>query len=506
MPVAALSSAIPARFCPFQPQLFDLASIPAAFEDGKTGAGFVPSPERFSPEQIGFGILSHFCGPEVIDRVLAEVRTGFGVDEERKERCRKLPARLVTNLLLLMGLDRGLSYQKLMVELGDAVPSSERWTPPTATAFLHARQRLGKEVMERLYRAQARPLAEQDLACSFWRGRRVMAIDGTTLPLEDVPELERVFGGQTENGKRVGPPQLRAVSLVECGTRAQVDAEVDTYGTGEVEMAARLERSISLSTLVLADRNFFGVDLWKKYVEGAGADVVWRIKGNVATRRQKFLADGSYLARVGERKQVITVRVIEYVVEGSEEIYRLATNLLDTQTAPAIELARLYADRWEIEISYREIKVFQLEGRSLRSRTEQGVRQEFWSVLTAYNISRRLCYQAAMMLPQRDPDRISFSLAQNRVTSSVKKVPGLQVRRLGSATHYAARLLSDTRHLVQRRDRACPRVVRHKRSRLASRGSYRGPASYPQDRRPDIYLCGAPDTLSTDPSNSSDPA
>lgn len=497
MPVAAPSSTIPTGFCSFQPQLFDLASIPTAFVGGKIAAELVPSPERFSPEQIGFGILSHFCGPEVIDRVLAEVRTEFGADEERKQRCRKLPTRLVTNLLLLMGLDRRLSYQKLMVELGDAVPSSEKWVPPTATAFLHARQRLGKEVMERLYRLQARPVAEQDLACSFWRGRRVMAIDGTTLPLEDVPELERAFGGQTENGKRVGPPQLRAVSLVECGTRAQVDAEIGTYETGEVEMAARLVRSVSLNTLVLADRNFFGIDLWRRYVDGAGADVVWRIKGNVATRRQTFLADGGYLAKVGEGRQAITVRVIEYVVEGSEEIYRLATNLLDPQTAPALELARLYADRWEIEISYREIKVFQLDGRSLRSRTEQGVRQEFWSVLTAYNISRRLCYQAAMMLPERDPDRISFSLAQNRIAVSVKKVAGLQVRRLGSATHYAARLLSDTRHLVQRRDRACPRVVRHKRSRFASRGSYQGPASYPQDRRPDIYLCGAPDLSST---------
>ena len=499
MPVAALSSTILAGPRTFQPQLFDLASIASVFQEQSGDTAFLKAPEHFSPEQIGFGILSRFCGPELIDRVLAECEAG-------EERCRKLPARLVTSLLLLMGLDRRLSYRTLMIELGDAVPASERWTPPTATAFLQARQRLGWEVMERLYRVQARPLAGQDLACSFWRGRRLMAIDGTTLPLEDVPELERIFGGQREEGKRVGPPQVRAVSLVECGTRAQVDAEIDSYETGEIEMAARLVRSAAPDMLILADRNFFGTDLWNTYL-GAGVDLVWRIKGNIATRTRAFLADGSYLAEVHRRgRQAFTVRVIEYALEDSDEIYRLATNLLDPQTAPALELARLYAERWEIEISYREIKTAQLDGRSLRSRTEQGVRQEFWSVLTAYNICRRLCYQAAMMLPERDPDRISFSLARNRIASSVKKVPGLQVRRLSSAAHYAACLLSDTRHLVQRRDRSCPRVVRHKRSRFGSRGSHRGLLSQHQPRRPQIYLCGAPDALSTVESNHSESA
>lgn len=499
MPVAALSSTIPAGLSTLQTQLFDLASMASEFQDrGPGSVAFVRSSERFSPEQIGFGILSHFCGPEVIERVLADCKaTG--------KRCRKLPARLVTSLLLLMGLDRRLSYRTLMVELEDSVPAAESWRPPTATAFLHARQRLGGEVMERLYRILAQPLAAPDLACSFWRGHRVMAIDGTTLPLEDVPELEHSFGGQTEGkgGKRVGPPQLRTVSLVECGTRAQIDAEIDTYETGEVEMAARLARSARLDMLILADRNFFGADLFNAYV-GAGADVVWRIRANVATRKPTFLPDGSYLTEIRSKgKQPFTVRVIEYALEGSDEIYRLATNLLDPQTAPAFELARLYTQRWEIEISYREIKAVQLDGRSLRSRTEQGVRQEFWSVLTAYNISRRLCHQAAMMLPERDPDRISFSLAQNRIATSVKKVPGLQVRRLSSATHYAARVLSNTRHLVQRRDRTCPRVVRYKRSKYPNRGSYRGPASQHQARLPRLWLGGNPDTISTiDPNRS----
>ena len=48
-----------------------------------------------SPRDLGFGILSHYCGPELIDRVLAQ----HGRVEQR---CRLLPARLVVNAILLM--------------------------------------------------------------------------------------------------------------------------------------------------------------------------------------------------------------------------------------------------------------------------------------------------------------------------------------------------------------------------------------------------------------------
>ena len=55
----------------------------------------------------------------------------------------------------------------------------------------------------------------------------------------------------------------------------------------------------------------------------------------------------------------ITVRVIEYTIAGSSTVYRLATNLLDPNLAPAQELAGLYGERWEIEGCYEELKITQ---------------------------------------------------------------------------------------------------------------------------------------------------
>ena len=432
-----------------------------------------------SPRDLGFGILSHYCGPELIDRVLAQ----HGCAEQR---CRLLPARLVVNAILLMCLKPTVSYQKLMYQLDGAVPASQSWTAPSRSAFAQARQRLGWEVMESLFRAQAMPLAGPAMGCCFWRGRRVMALDGTTFELADLPELWKVFGGQTEKGKRTGAPLLRAVSLSECGTRALVDAEQAPYASGEQALAEHLARSIEPGMLVLADRNFLSLRLFKLYVK-AGADLVWRIKSSVATRDREDLPDASYLATIGRGKKAIRVRVIEYALEGSEEIYRLVTNMLDPDQAPAAELARLYAERWEVEIGYREIKTCQCAGRALRSGTPDGVRQEFWANLAAFNISRRLVCQAAMQTADRDPDRISFSLAQDQIRGSASQPTGLKVSRLSATVRDAVAVLAQPRELLTRRDRACPRVVRHRGRRFPSRAVYQGPRSTHQPRRPEVF-------------------
>jgi hypothetical protein len=76
-----------------------------------------------SPRDLGFGILSHYCGPELIDRVLAQ-------HGRAEQRCRLLPARLVVNAILLMCLKPTVSYQKLMYQLDGAVPPRNRGRRP----------------------------------------------------------------------------------------------------------------------------------------------------------------------------------------------------------------------------------------------------------------------------------------------------------------------------------------------------------------------------------------
>ena len=182
-----------------------------------------PAPSKLpatSPREFGFGILSAICQVELVDRVIAECG-------RLEKRCRLLPARLMVYAVLMMCLSPNLGYDKLMHHLAQAAGGPGSWSPPHKSTFAKARLRLGWEVFERLFRALARPLADpqRDSGC-FWRGRRLVAIDGTTIEVALVPEIEKEFGGPvTSGGAAAGLPQARAVALTECGTHALLDIE-----------------------------------------------------------------------------------------------------------------------------------------------------------------------------------------------------------------------------------------------------------------------------------------
>ncbi len=133
-----------------------------------------------------------------------------------------------------------------------------------------------------------------------------------------------------------------------------------------------------------------------------GADLLWRAKSDTRLPVVTELADGSYRSHLAApdtrgRGQRITVRVIEYTLASSTsayphkagEVYRLVTTILDPDLAPAEDLAAAYAQRWEIESVFDEIKTHQLDSRPvLRSRDPDGVEQEIWGILLVHHAQR----------------------------------------------------------------------------------------------------------------------
>lgn len=72
------------------------------------------------------------------------------------------------------------------------------------------------------------------------------------------------------------------------------------------------------------------------------------------------------------------------------------TTLLDPQVAPALELAALYHQRWEIEAVFDELKTHLRQNRRvLRSKTAELVRQEFYGWVLAHYAVRWLLHQGA---------------------------------------------------------------------------------------------------------------
>ena len=359
--------------------------------------------------------------PAVVDAVIAEC----GRTELRR---RALPARSMAYFAIGMALHSDGSYEDVLALISDGLAWAERGEDPrrlaNKAAISHARDRLGAEAMARLFARVARPLAGKGTPGCWLAGRRLVAIDGTCLDLADTPANDVFFGRPgVMKGERAAFPQARVVALGECGTHAMFDAVIGAYTTPENTLAAELVGRLQRGMLCVADRGFYSFEAWQK-ASSTGADLLWRVKDNLKLDPIRDLPDGSWLAEVfhstrdRHRREPTTVRVIEYMIDDGREPVgpvRLITTIRDHRKAPAIELACAYAQRWEIETAFDELKTHQRGPRAvLRSKSPELVTQEIWGHLCCHYAIRTLMFEAAAHAGH-DPDRVSF-VAALRIT------------------------------------------------------------------------------------------
>jgi hypothetical protein len=313
-----------------------------------------------------------------------------------------------------------------------------QWNVPTKAALFKARSRLGPEPLEALYRCTAVPLATKRTKGAFYRGWRLMSVDGTCLDIADTPENEKAFGrpGSKRPDASGAFPQIRVVGLAECGTHAIVDAAMGAYGDAEQTLVARLLSSLTPGMLLLADRGFFSYVLWRD-AQKTGADLLWRTKRNHVLPVDRRFADGSFLSKLyanpKDRQRgvaPIPVRVVEYVLDEDpasdqeETTYRLLTTILDPRKAPAADLAQLYPERWEFETTLDELKTHQRSPRVvLRSKMPDGVRQEAYAYLCVHYAIRRLMHTVATR-SRADPDQLSFTRTLRVARRTTASHPG----------------------------------------------------------------------------------
>ena len=287
----------------------------------------------------------------------------------------------------------------------------------TKGAISQARGQVGVAPLRQLYREQVRPNGPAGMPGVWYRGLRVMAIDGSTLDMPDEHANAERFGYPGASRGSSAFPQLRFVAMAECGTHTLCYANPGPYATGELTLAEAVIDQADATMLVTADRNFYSYAFWKRAV-ATGAKLLFRVRRNLRLPREKELADGSYLTTLyvcetdrRHKTNGIVVRVIEYALDGipdPEPSYRLITNWLDLDAAPGIELAALYHRRWTIEQTLDEFKVH-LANRDvvLRSKRPELVEQEFYALLLAHAAIRRLMTQAAAATAQAAED-LSF--------------------------------------------------------------------------------------------------
>jgi hypothetical protein len=269
--------------------------------------------------------LTDFLSTSLLARVYPSSLIGDLLDARdcNSQRQRSFPATAVVYYCMALSLYPEAAYgdvfdavaQGLAWRCRNAAPASIK-----ASSISVARARLSWPIFKDLQERACQPMA---LAASFpdafYRGLRLMAIDGSNFEIPDEPDNIAAFGYPGSRTGVAGYPQAQCAILVECATHAIVGANIGAYRDAEWTVAKPLLARLDASMLCLADRGFNGYEHWR-CAQATGAQLLWRCAANRQLPVIKPLPDGSFLSEIrpskgaarSDKSAAVSVRVIEY--------------------------------------------------------------------------------------------------------------------------------------------------------------------------------------------------
>ena len=139
-------------------------------------AANIPAGMRVA-DHITLGVLTTQFPRELVEQVLFET-------ERVSERERDLPAHVMVYFAIALALYPDVATREVLrclVEGARWLGDPARPRIPTRSGISQARSRLGAAPLEALYRAVVAPVAVEGTPGAWYRGWRVMSLDGTTL-------------------------------------------------------------------------------------------------------------------------------------------------------------------------------------------------------------------------------------------------------------------------------------------------------------------------------------
>jgi len=258
------------------------------------------------------------------------------------------------------------------------------------SSWADRRARLPWAIFAELMRRVLRPMATARQRDAFWRGWRLVALDGTQFSLTNTPQITAVTPKAWTRRGRAAFAKLTTAVLLEVGLHNPLAAGIGRHGESEWALAQRLLAQLPKRALLLGDR-LYGVAAFVVHARVAcarvGSHFLLRAGRTTKPRVIRRLSDGSRLVQLALRARHNPKRILEWLEVREIRVrvgrqghrtheLRLWTSLLDVRTAPARELAQLYAHRWEHELYFRELKRHVRKSAVLQSHTVETAAQE----------------------------------------------------------------------------------------------------------------------------------
>src|SRR5712692_2296625 len=164
-------------------------------------------------DRISVGVLARAFPRDAVEEVIEAAGA-------REQRNRMLPAWLTVYFVLALALFMDMGAGRVMRRLAGTLAWAARGVTvviPSEEALSNARTRLGSAPLRLLFEKVAGPLAEPGSAGAFWRGLRLVSLDGTTLDVQDTGANWAQFGGPSTRGPsgaklRGAFPQVRLLA------------------------------------------------------------------------------------------------------------------------------------------------------------------------------------------------------------------------------------------------------------------------------------------------------
>jgi hypothetical protein len=296
-------------------------------------------------------------------------------------------------------------------------------------SYCDARAKLPLKFIESLTWQAAELAMSQVPKDWLWFGHRVLLVDGFVVNAPDMPANQEKYPQPTSQKAGLGFPQIRVCAAICLSTGVIADLK---YGpvlgkkTGEQTLFRKMHAKFRPGDIVVADSNFESYrDMATLYQQG-----VYMVSDINGTRespftgrckvieettktlpRPEFNKDRFTRTEWEQLPETLEVRVIRYKVKGRKQELTIVTTLLDAESYPAEEIAKLYKHRWECELDIRSVK--SVMGMTwLSCHTPAMLERELMTYILAYNLIRVAMCDAAK-ISHAKPRDLSFKNAKD---------------------------------------------------------------------------------------------
>jgi hypothetical protein len=282
-------------------------------------------------------------------------------------------------------------------------------------AYCQARKRLPEKFFSDVARQTGTTLETSAKKEWLWKGRRVLAYDGSTVSMPDTAENQKAYPQPPQQKSGVGFPLARIAAFFSLSCGAVLDLAICSNagkGNSELGMLHKLWDILLPGDVMLADRYMCAwYEIFLLQQRGVDSVIRLRVHRTADFRCGRRLGKGDHIVQwrrpsiirsidrqtLNSLPEFLTIRETRVQVEQPGFRSRtiiVVTTLLDAVKITASDLAELYRARWNAELDLRSLKqTMQMD--ILRCKTPELVRKEIWTHILAYNLIRTIIAQAA---------------------------------------------------------------------------------------------------------------